>query len=283
VEVAIVVILTVIVIAVKGLTSLWLDQLATRIREKESEEVEVLQRLQAVEAEKLQLEREKQALDREAKLLENERDLEALNIRKLGAEPLSEREIDEAAAAKASERNEATEEKPKEAAVDGSVEAPGQAAVLVVDDNEELRGLLQQILSKSYRVSTAEDGYAALTKIVQDKERFDVVVTDLKMPNVNGIALMQSLPEGLPVIVISGFLQREEFRRALKELSPFAVFEKPFKTAALKEAIQRAAPTAVRQDESDPQPADAPAEGAKAASGSESETSVEAPTLDGSS
>ena len=113
--------------------------------------------------------------------------------------------------------------------------------MLVVDDNEELRGLLQQLLSKTCQVTGAEDGYDALTKIVKEKQQYDVVVTDLKMPNVNGVVLMQSLPKGVPVIVISGFLDREEFKGAMGKLTPFAAFQKPFKTSELLDAIQRAA------------------------------------------
>jgi CheY-like chemotaxis protein len=246
VEVGIVVVLLIVVVAVKGFTSLWLGQLATQIREEESEEVEVLQKLQAMEATKLHLEREMQALERDRKLQENERDLVALDIQKLGAEPLPESSVDEPGVP------ENREAKPSEGALEPESAASGEEAahgatgatergkILVVEDNQELRELLQQILSKNFEVTGAADGYEALTQIVQGKQQFDVVVTDLKMPNVSGIALMQTLPKGVPVIVMSGFLQREEFKNAIRALSPFAVFEKPFKTAALREAIQRA-------------------------------------------
>jgi CheY-like chemotaxis protein len=276
VEVAIVVILTIVVIAVKGFTSLWLGQLTTQIREEESEEVDVLQRLEAVEATKLQLERERQAVEREQKLLENERDLVALDIQKLGVEPLPESALDEVAAAETKAGKAGATGDEAAAEPEAPADQPGKVKVLVVDDNQDLRELLQQILSKSYRVTAAADGYEALTNIVQGKERYDVVVTDLKMPNVNGIALMQSLPRDVPVIVISGFLQREEFQQALKDLSPFAVFEKPFKTAELKDAIQRAAPEA-QADGQTVAPAEASAAGT---SGAEPGRPEEAPAED---
>ena len=268
-EVAIVIVLTIIVIAVRGLTSMWLGQLTTRIHELESEEVDTLQRMEAVEATKLQLERDKQALEREQKLLENDRDLVLLDIQKLGVEPIPESEVDAVAPASAAAEPAGQEGKPgsdaeqeAEESGDGATQDSGRPKVLVVDDNDDLRELLQQILSKTYDVAGAADGYEALTKIVKGKQRYDVVVTDLKMPNVNGISLMQSLPKDVPVIVISGFLQREDFQRALEDLSPIAIFEKPFRTAELKRAIHRAAPSAppeenaVSEDEKAEQDAD---------------------------
>jgi CheY-like chemotaxis protein len=247
--VGIVLVLTIVVVATKGLTTYWLGLLTTQVREQESEEVEVLQRLQAVEATKLHLEREKEALEREKRLLDDERDLVAQEIQKLGVEPLPETSIDEVETPEpvqgATADGEGQPEDPSRASEDvgaGSTDAGvyGRSRVLVVDDNEELRKLLEKMLSRTYEVTGAADGYEALTQIVKEKQHYDVVVTDLKMPNVNGVALMQSLPKGLPVIVISGFLDREEFQKALEEEAPFATFQKPFKTSDLKDAIQRA-------------------------------------------
>ena len=112
--------------------------------------------------------------------------------------------------------------------------------MLVVDDNAELRELLQQALSKSYEVVGAEDGLDAMEKIKEDNRGFDVVVTDLKLPNVDGIAFMEGLQEAVPTIVISGFLNRPEFQEALRRMGPVAVLEKPFKMAEMREAIEKA-------------------------------------------
>ena len=115
-----------------------------------------------------------------------------------------------------------------------------KARVLVVDDNAEFRGLLQQALSKGYEVVGAVDGQDAMAKIREESRGFDVVVTDLKMPNVDGIAFLEGLQEPVPTIVISGFLNRPEFQEALGRLEHVAVLEKPFKMAEMREAIEKA-------------------------------------------
>ena len=54
------------------------------------------------------------------------------------------------------------------------------ARVLVVDDKENMRKLLQKILADGYAVDTAEDGARALSLVAT--RPYDVVVTDIKMP-----------------------------------------------------------------------------------------------------
>src|SRR5450755_2394262 len=78
--------------------------------------------------------------------------------------------------------------------------------VLVVDDEPVLREVLAKILSDDgYDVEVAEDGEAALARFAECPA--DVVVTDLKMPNVDGMQLLNRLRarhSDVPVIVITG-------------------------------------------------------------------------------
>ncbi len=78
--------------------------------------------------------------------------------------------------------------------------------VLLVDDEPNIRLILTAVLEQAgYSVVTAEDGFAALRKIQQSKP--DAVITDLRMPNMNGFELLTVLrsryPE-IPTIAISG-------------------------------------------------------------------------------
>lgn len=71
-------------------------------------------------------------------------------------------------------------------------EQTDQATVLLVEDNESLRGLLQCALNEAgYRVRTAENGHQALE--IADTFPIDVVVTDILMPEVNGLELIVEL------------------------------------------------------------------------------------------
>ncbi len=79
--------------------------------------------------------------------------------------------------------------------------------VLVVDDEESAREGLRKLLQlEGYQVTLAEDGIAGLERATESPP--DVVVTDLKMPRMNGMDLMARLHElypGLPVIVVTAF------------------------------------------------------------------------------
>ena len=79
--------------------------------------------------------------------------------------------------------------------------------VLVVDDDRTQRALLRRFLtSDGYDIELAEDGAAALD-IVQSTP-IDVVVTDMRMPGMNGRELLRRLQEldaSLPVIVMTAF------------------------------------------------------------------------------
>jgi len=79
--------------------------------------------------------------------------------------------------------------------------------VLVVDDEESARTGLQKLLRlDGYEVQTAEDGVAALERVAESVP--DVVISDLKMPRLDGFGLLERLKKeqpGLPVIVVTAF------------------------------------------------------------------------------
>lgn len=81
--------------------------------------------------------------------------------------------------------------------------------VLIVDDDQEIRNVLRIILeSLGHVCESAVDGAQALEMI--GKSAYDAVVTDINMPNMDGITLIRELAArhpGLPVMVMTGFLQ----------------------------------------------------------------------------
>jgi len=70
--------------------------------------------------------------------------------------------------------------------------------ILVVDDEKEIRELLFKALTRlsHFRVELAEDGEEALKKIGQ--ENFDLVLTDLKMPKMDGLQLATEISKSKP-------------------------------------------------------------------------------------
>ncbi|HSP87563.1 MAG TPA: response regulator, partial [Ignavibacteriaceae bacterium] len=92
-------------------------------------------------------------------------------------------------------------------------------SVLIIDDEEELRNLLSRLISlEGYKVQTAETGKNGLA--LMHKEDFSVVVTDVVLPDINGIELINSFKKINPqteVIVITVFGTIEDGVRAIKE------------------------------------------------------------------
>jgi len=113
--------------------------------------------------------------------------------------------------------------------------------ILIVDDEESTRELLSLSLqSDGYPVVCAEDGYKALE--IYRKEEPEIVLTDIKMPGMDGIELLRrlkSLNPEVEVIVITGHGQMDLAIQALQlEASDF--INKPISDQALSVALRRA-------------------------------------------
>jgi CheY-like chemotaxis protein len=84
---------------------------------------------------------------------------------------------------------------------------PSRYTILVVDDEELIRNLIVTFLSKmGHSCLTAVDGVDALDKMKENK--IDAVITDIKMPNMDGITLTSEISiqyPGLPIMVMTAF------------------------------------------------------------------------------
>jgi CheY-like chemotaxis protein len=109
--------------------------------------------------------------------------------------------------------------------------------VLVVDDEEDVRGFLQNLLEDNgYLVEIAEDGVKGMEAI--KKQRPDLVLLDLLMPNETGTGLFRKLHnkeelKKIPIIVISGLAGRNV---AVSKDVP--VFDKPIDEKGLLNKIE---------------------------------------------
>lgn len=116
-------------------------------------------------------------------------------------------------------------------------------AVLIVEDDPDFRATLFDWLEGSgYAVSQAGNGLEALA--LAQETRFDAVVTDLKMPVMDGLQLMERLHErepGLPVIFLSGQATVRDAVAALRDGRGFDFLEKPLANLSLlNRALERA-------------------------------------------
>lgn len=111
--------------------------------------------------------------------------------------------------------------------------------ILIVDDYGELRELMRMALQDSYVVLEAPDGLEGLAQVLLGDQAVDLVVTDLRMPLLSGVDLLEALPEDIPVIVISAYLDAPDFRERLERIGPDAVFKKPFMIQDLKQTVDK--------------------------------------------
>ena len=113
--------------------------------------------------------------------------------------------------------------------------------LLIVDDEVNARTLIAQLFKEEgYSADTAENGNAAL-KLFEQKN-FDILITDIKMPEMDGIELFHKVKERyphLPVILFTAYGTIESAVTALKE-GAFHYLEKPVNFALLKHIVQQA-------------------------------------------
>jgi len=113
--------------------------------------------------------------------------------------------------------------------------------VLVVDDKEMLRDSVGVTLQRAgFTVLAAGDGLAALEMIARRKP--DAVITDLKMPNMTGVELLENIREfddDLPVVLMTAFGTVETAVEAMS-LGAFTYITKPFEGDELLIAVKRA-------------------------------------------
>jgi PAS domain S-box-containing protein len=111
-------------------------------------------------------------------------------------------------------------------------------SILVVDDEEGVRTLLQEVLGERYRVLVAGDGREALETISVEPD-LDLVITDLVMPNVEGIETIQAIRKmspGMKIIAMSGALGGH-FLKSAKALGADATLVKPIRPDRLQETV----------------------------------------------
>jgi DNA-binding response OmpR family regulator len=114
------------------------------------------------------------------------------------------------------------------------------SAILVVDDDARITRTLASLLTaEGHAVDTAPDGLTALAKL--DRRPFDVVITDVRMPELDGPGLYRELARRAPtlqrrIIFITGEAPTSETQRFL-DGSGAPVLYKPFDIGALGRAV----------------------------------------------
>lgn len=109
--------------------------------------------------------------------------------------------------------------------------------ILVIDNDEGMTAAVSTRLEcLGFECVTAQTGAQGVAEF--DPDRIDLVITDLNMPSLDGVGVVQKIREkcGVPIIVVTGF--RKEYTDGLRELKDIQVIEKPFRIQDLIDMVE---------------------------------------------
>ena len=117
------------------------------------------------------------------------------------------------------------------------------ARILLAEDEEAVRTLVRRALVEDgHEVTTAADGAEALDTLQREGGRFDLLLTDIKMPVMDGVALALAAARDfpvLPILLMTGYADQRERASGLETLIRDVV-TKPFTLSQIKAAVSAA-------------------------------------------
>ena len=113
--------------------------------------------------------------------------------------------------------------------------------LLIVDDELLIRDLLYDYFkSRDYDIAVAESGQGALAQL--EESRFDTIILDLKMPDMDGLELTAKIRAGdehVPIIIMTGYPSMETAIEAIRKRAD-DYFIKPFNLRQMNKAVESA-------------------------------------------
>ena len=121
-----------------------------------------------------------------------------------------------------------------------------QITILYVDDEEINLFLFERSFNSMYRVLTAQSGEAGLVKLSEYPNDIIVVITDMRMPGMDGITFIRKAKErfhNIAYYVLTAFNHNNEIDKAIEDKLFDKFFTKPFDIDTIKLEIDRVAST----------------------------------------
>ena len=121
-------------------------------------------------------------------------------------------------------------------------QTPDQQSILIIDDDETIRGLLRAILEREgYRVLEAPDGDEGIKRFTETPT--DLVITDLVMPGKEGIETIRDLRQKFPdikIIAVSGGgrIGPDSYLKMAKGVGALRTLNKPFDRTVLLKTVE---------------------------------------------
>ncbi len=118
--------------------------------------------------------------------------------------------------------------------------------ILIADDEDSMRALVARAIAMDgYDITTAEDGADALEIISRENGAFDLLLTDIKMPIMDGIALALTVKRDYPdvtILLMTGYADQRERASGLDAIV-HDVITKPFSVNDIRKAVAAALAT----------------------------------------
>ncbi len=115
--------------------------------------------------------------------------------------------------------------------------APRSPRILIIDNDDALaEGVAVRLRALKYDCTLVANGQEGIETF--ESARFDLILTDLNMPQVNGISLIRRLHarSPIPIIVMTGY--ERAYRRELEGLEEVVVISKPFRAQAIIDLVE---------------------------------------------
>jgi len=117
------------------------------------------------------------------------------------------------------------------------------ARILLVEDDDSVRSFVARALEiDRHQITEAEDGETGLEAFVADGEGFDLVLTDIQMPQMDGIEMAQALYRARPgqrILMMTGYANQRERAAGIGEIV-IDVVQKPFTLPEIRNQVSRA-------------------------------------------
>ncbi|MEE9315425.1 MAG: response regulator [Rhizobiaceae bacterium] len=117
------------------------------------------------------------------------------------------------------------------------------AKILLTEDDESVRSFVARALEMDgHTVTTAEDGEDGYDRLIEHEGEFDLMLTDIKMPFMDGIELSRLAASHYPelkILMMTGYADQRERAGGLDQIV-IDVVEKPFSLAQIRAAVIRA-------------------------------------------
>lgn len=119
----------------------------------------------------------------------------------------------------------------------------GTESILLVDDEELVTKAVSQVMQRlGYQVTSHTSSIEALKDFKDDPDKFDIVITDMRMPEIGGIKLTQeimAIRPSIPVIINTGYSQSLNAEMA-KAIGIKGVLRKPAKNSEIAAMVRKA-------------------------------------------